>query len=69
LREALLQGIGIAVLPDYLAKDNPKLVPVLDNASVPQLDTYFVYPPDLKDTKRVSAFRDFVVTKAREWAF
>jgi len=69
LREAVLQGVGIAVLPDYLAKDHPRLVNVLEEADMPVFDTYFVYPTDLKDTKRVNAFRDFLVEKAREWSF
>ena len=35
----------------------------------PEFDTYFVYPEELKDTKRVTAFRDFIVAKAKEWSF
>ncbi len=69
LREAVLQNIGIAVLPDYLAKDHPNLVPILEEVEMPVFDTYFVYPADLKDTKRVNVFRDFLVAKAREWSF
>ena len=69
LREAVLQNIGIAVLPDYLAKDHPNLVPILEEVEMPVFDTYFVYPADLKDTKRVNVFRDFLVSKSREWSF
>ncbi len=69
LREAVLQGIGIAVLPDYLAKDHPRLAHVLEDVDMPVFDTYFVYPADLKDTKRVNVFRDFLVSKSREWSF
>jgi DNA-binding transcriptional LysR family regulator len=69
LREAVLQNIGIAVLPDYLAKDHPRLIHVLEDLEMPVFDTYFVYPSDLKDTKRVNVFRDFLVAKSKEWAF
>jgi DNA-binding transcriptional LysR family regulator len=69
LREAVLQGIGVAVLPDYLAKDHPRLVQVLEDVDMPVFDTYFVYPSDLKDTKRVNVFRDFLVAKSKEWSF
>jgi DNA-binding transcriptional LysR family regulator len=69
LREAVAQGVGIAVLPDYLAKDYPRLVNVLEDMDMPVFDTFFVYPEDLKDTKRVNAFRDFLVAKSREWSF
>jgi DNA-binding transcriptional LysR family regulator len=69
LREAVAQGAGIAVLPDYLAKGYPRLVHVLENLEMPMFDTFFVYPEDLKDTKRVNAFRDFLISKSREWSF
>jgi DNA-binding transcriptional LysR family regulator len=69
LREAVAQGAGIAVLPDYLAKDYPRLVHVLEDMDMPVFDTFFVYPEDLKDTKRVNAFRDFLISKSREWSF
>jgi DNA-binding transcriptional LysR family regulator len=69
LREAVAQGVGIAVLPDYLAKDYPRLVHVLEDLEMPIFDTFFVYPADLKDTKRVNVFRDFLVAKSREWSF
>jgi hypothetical protein len=35
----------------------------------PEFDTYFVYPEELKETKRVTVFRDFIVAKAKEWSF
>jgi len=69
LREAVAQGVGIAILPDYLVKDNPRLIHVLEDMDMPEFDTFFVYPEDLKDTKRVNAFRDFLVAKSREWSF
>jgi DNA-binding transcriptional LysR family regulator len=69
LREAVAQGMGIAVLPDYLAKDYPRLIHVLEEMEMPVFDTFFVYPEDLRDTKRVSAFRDFLVAQSREWLF
>lgn len=69
LREAVSQGIGIAVLPDYLVPDLGRLVYVLEDIEMPVFDTFFVYPEDLKDTMRVKVFRDFLIAKAREWSF
>ena len=69
LREAVAQSLGIAVLPDYLAKDYPKINTILDDLEMPMFDVFFVYPEDLKDTARVNAFRDFLVAKSREWSF
>ncbi len=69
LREAVSQGIGIAVLPDYLIRDQPRVTQVLEDIEMPIFDTFFVYPEDLKDTKRVNVFRDFLVAKSREWSY
>ncbi|WOR13709.1 LysR family transcriptional regulator [Hyphomonas sp. FCG-A18] len=57
---AVAAGIGIADLPDYMASAVPDLKKVLPEHRGPQFDLYFVYPSDLKRSKRVSAFRDFL---------
>lgn len=69
LRQAVKRGIGIAVLPDYLAKDDDELVNVLPDADVPNLNTFFVYPEELRNSKRVTVFRDFLLAEARAWDF
>lgn len=69
LRQAVKRGVGIAVLPDYLAKDDDELVKILREADVPQLHTYFVYPEELRNSKRVTVFRDFLLAEARAWNF
>ena len=42
---------------------------VLPGIELPAYEAYFVYPPALKNSKRVGVFRDFLVGKAREWQF
>lgn len=69
IKRVVKRGMGLAVLPDYLASDEPDLCKVLNDADVPAFNTYLVYPGELKTSKRVAAFREFVVAKAREWAF
>lgn len=69
LKQIVRRGLGIAVLPDYMAKDDPDFVLALTDAELPELDTYFVYPEELRNSKRVTVFRDFLVAKAREWSF
>lgn len=66
---AVESGFGIASLPDYLARGNPKLTQVLPEVSGPAFDTYFVYPEELRDTKRIAVFRDFMLRKVAEWGF
>lgn len=66
---AVESGLGIAALPDYVARTNPKLTQVLPDNGGPTFDTYFVYPEELRDTKRIAVFRDFMLRKVAEWGF
>ena len=38
-------------------------------AELPQMQAYFVYTEELRNSKRVQVFRDFLVAKARQWTF
>ena len=69
LKRAVESGIGIAALPDYMIPENSGLVQILRDVAMPQFDTYFVYPEELRNSKRMSVFRDFLLTKARAWSF
>jgi DNA-binding transcriptional LysR family regulator len=69
LRRAVQAGAGIASLADYIVAPDMNLVQIDLPHETPQFDTYFVYPEELKETKRVTAFRDFIVAKAKEWSF
>lgn len=69
LRRAVQAGVGIGSLADYIVASDSNLVQIDLPLEAPQFDTYFVYPEELKETKRVTAFRDFIVSKAKEWSF
>jgi DNA-binding transcriptional LysR family regulator len=69
MMQAARAGIGIAMIPDYVAENEEKLERVLVDVELPAYETYFVYPPALKNSKRVGVFRDFLVGKARAWSF
>jgi DNA-binding transcriptional LysR family regulator len=69
MRRAVQAGMGIASLADYIVAADSSLVVVDLPVETPEFDTYFVYPEELKDTKRVTVFRDFIVAKAKEWSF
>jgi DNA-binding transcriptional LysR family regulator len=69
LRRAVQAGVGIASLADYIVASDSNLVQIDLPLEAPQFDTYFVYPEELKDTKRITVFRDFIVSKAKEWSF
>ena len=69
LKRAVENGLGIAILPDYVIDSTTNLVRVLPDADLPAFDTYFVYPAELRDSARVNVFRDFLLSKARGWSF
>lgn len=69
LKRATERGIGIAVLPDYLVEQDSNLVQVLNVPDMPSLDSYLVYPEEMKSVARVQVFRDFLVSKAQRWTF
>jgi DNA-binding transcriptional LysR family regulator len=69
LARACQQGLGVAALPDYLVEERHGLVQLFsDTGDSIQLDTYFVYPEELKTVARVQVFRDFIVSKAQRWS-
>ena len=59
-------GIGIGAVPDYLVQDQQGLVAILPELKRPTIDMYFVYPEELRNSKRVSVFRDFLVNSIAE---
>jgi DNA-binding transcriptional LysR family regulator len=69
MMQACRAGTGIAMLPDYVTETEDGLVQVMPEIELPAYEAYFVYPPALKNSKRVGVFRDFLVGKAREWSF
>ncbi|WP_160000666.1 LysR family transcriptional regulator [Roseomonas sp. 18066] len=60
---AVRSGLGIAALPDYMGDDLRDLVPVLADLKSPRIDAYFVYPEEMRHSKRVGVFRDFLVSE------
>jgi DNA-binding transcriptional LysR family regulator len=62
-------SVGIAALPDYVAAERPGLVRVLPDVEGPAFDVHLVYCDALRQSKRVAAFRDFLVKAAKDWKF
>jgi len=64
--QAVLNDLGIGVLPDYLVEDFPDLVRVLPEIESAEVPVYLAYPEELRDSKRIAAFRDFVTEEIFE---
>lgn len=67
MKYAIRSGLGVGLIPDYLTEEGTDLVPVLRDVELPNMQIYFCYPEELKTAKKVQVFRDFLVTKARQW--
>ncbi|AGI67820.1 LysR family transcriptional regulator [Octadecabacter antarcticus 307] len=58
--QAVLSDLGIGVLPDYVTEDFPDLVRVLPEVESGEVPVFLAYPEELRQSKRIMAFRDFV---------
>jgi DNA-binding transcriptional LysR family regulator len=60
---AVRSGLGIGVLPSFMTEESFGLVRVLPDVPAPTMEGYFVYPEELRRSKRVAVFRDFLLRK------
>ncbi len=58
--QGILNNIGVGVLPDYVTEDFPDLVRILPDLESGEVPVFLAYPEELRQSKRISAFRDFV---------
>jgi DNA-binding transcriptional LysR family regulator len=66
---AVENGVGIAAFPDYMAQESDKITQILPELEGPSYEAYFVYPEELRSSKRIAVFRDFLVKKVGETEF
>jgi DNA-binding transcriptional LysR family regulator len=67
--QATEAGIGLAAVPDYVAAARPHLIRVLPDIPGPTFEVHLVYADALRQSKRVAAFRDFLVRSAKDWKY
>lgn len=63
LKQAMVDGLGIAVLPEYMAQTDlltGKLVNILPDWGMKPLDVYALYPKHRAKIPKVKAFIDFI---------
>ncbi|MHA6325691.1 LysR family transcriptional regulator [Roseivivax sp. CAU 1753] len=58
--QAVISNLGIGVLPDYIIEDFPSVVRVLPDVESVEVPVFLAYPEELRHSKRIEAFRDFV---------
>ena len=64
--QAVVNNLGIGVLPDYLTEDFPDLVRVLPDIESNAVPVFLAYPEELRQSRRITAFRDFVTEEIFE---
>ncbi|MCV2880852.1 LysR family transcriptional regulator [Actibacterium sp. XHP0104] len=64
--QGVINNLGIGVLPDYLTEDFPDLVRVLPEIESNEVPAFLAYPEELRHSKRIAAFRDFVTEEIFE---
>ncbi|PRY78839.1 DNA-binding transcriptional LysR family regulator [Yoonia maritima] len=58
--QGVVNNLGVGVLPDYLVEDFPHMVRILPDLESGEVPVFLAYPEELRQSKRISAFRDFV---------
>ena len=58
--QAVRSGLGIGVLPSYVIEDFPSVQRVLPEVESAEIPVFLAYPEELRQSKRIAAFRDFV---------
>ncbi|KMW56621.1 Transcriptional regulator, LysR family [Candidatus Rhodobacter oscarellae] len=59
--QSVRSNLGIGVLPDYITEGFPELVRVLPDVESNEVPVFLAYPEELRNSKRIAAFRDFVM--------
>ncbi|MDE2229995.1 MAG: LysR family transcriptional regulator [Alphaproteobacteria bacterium] len=66
ITRAIQSGLGIGALPDFMIAESHNLVRVLPEVKGAEAAAYFVYPEELRNSKRIAVFRDFLLHKVGE---
>ena len=60
---AIRAGVGIGALPNWMQDEIQGLTPLFPDLKTPKVEVYFVYPEELRNSKRVAVFRDFLLAE------
>ena len=58
--QAVIAGLGIGILPDYVTQDFPDLQRILPEVESNEVPVFLAFPEELRQSRRIAAFRDFV---------
>lgn len=69
IKNAVLSGAGIGALPDVMAYGDENLIQILPEIEGPEFDAYFVYAEEMRASKRIAVFREFLLREIAESHF
>ncbi|MBT6099559.1 MAG: LysR family transcriptional regulator, partial [Marinovum sp.] len=64
--QSVLHDLGIGVLPDYITQEFDTVKRVLADIESVEVPVYLAYPEELRHSKRIEVFRDFVQSEIIE---
>jgi DNA-binding transcriptional LysR family regulator len=67
--QAVVSGLGIAALPDFVVSDNAEIERVLPQLEGPEVESFFVYAEELRHSKRIAVLRDYLIKKVGQSTF
>ncbi len=63
--QAVQSNLGIGVLPDYVTDISDRLVRIIPDIESNEVPVFLAYPEELRQSKRIAAFRDFVMEEIK----
>lgn len=67
--KAVESGLGISGIPDYMVQGMAGITQILPEVKGPTAEAYFTYPTELRHSKRLKVFREFIQRKLSEFRY
>jgi DNA-binding transcriptional LysR family regulator len=62
---AIKDGLGVGSLPEYMVPEDGSILRVLGAVEGPKVPAYFLYPEELRHSKRIAVLRDFLLKQVQ----
>ncbi|MCF8474446.1 MAG: LysR family transcriptional regulator [Emcibacter sp.] len=67
--QAIKSGLGIAAIPDYLVHGSANVVRILNDLEGPAFPAYLIYTQEGRKSRRIMAFKDFIIEQFKNARF
>jgi DNA-binding transcriptional LysR family regulator len=67
--KAVESGLGIAALPDYMVQGIKGITRILPEMTGPTTEVYFTYASEMRHSKRIKVFKEFMQRKLAEFKY